>query len=103
VSGLSGGQAQAVAIARAIAFSTKVLFLDEPTAALGVTQSARVIDLVREIASQGCAVCLVSHSMPEVLEVSDEIVVLRHGRLVRKVATKDATLELVVSLMVGGG
>jgi simple sugar transport system ATP-binding protein len=102
VGSLSGGQRQCVAVARAVAFATKVVFMDEPTAALGVVQRGQVLDLIRRIRDQGVAVVLISHNMPEVLSVSDRVEVLRLGRRVARLATATATVEDLVSAMTGG-
>jgi simple sugar transport system ATP-binding protein len=101
LSSLSGGQRQIVAVARAVAWATKVLFMDEPTAALGVVQRKLVLDVVRAIRDQGVAVVLISHNMPEVLSVSDRIEVLRLGRRVARLQTKDTFLEELVGAMTG--
>ena len=74
---MSGGQRQAVAVARAVAFSSKLVILDEPTAALGLRESARVLDLVRRLKDDGVAVILISHSMDHVMAVADRALVLR--------------------------
>ncbi len=79
---MSGGQRQAVAVARAVAFSSKLVILDEPTAALGLRESARVLDLVRRLKDDGVAVVLISHSMDQVMAVADRALVLRRGRAV---------------------
>ena len=79
---MSGGQRQAVAVARAVAFSSKLVILDEPTAALGLRESARVLDLVRRLKDGGVAVILISHSMDQVMAVADRALVLRRGRSV---------------------
>ena len=79
---LSGGQRQGVAVARAAAWASKVIIMDEPTAALGVVQTANVLDVIRQVRDRGLAVVLISHNMPEVLEVADRIEVLRLGRRV---------------------
>lgn len=102
VSTLSGGQRQSVAVARAAAFASKLVFMDEPTAALGVQQTARVHDLIRRIRDHGMTVVLISHNMPEVLDVSDRIEVLRLGRRVATFATRDATLDDLVAAMTSG-
>ena len=81
---LSGGQRQSVAVARAVAFASNVIFMDEPTAALGVVQRGRVLDTVRRVRDRGVAVVLISHNMPEVLAVADRIEVLRLGRRVAR-------------------
>jgi ABC-type sugar transport system ATPase subunit len=79
---LSGGQRQSVAIARATAFNAKVIIMDEPTAALSVTAIAKVIDLVRELKAQGCSIIIISHRLEDIYQVSDRMIVLRHGRKV---------------------
>ncbi len=82
VQSLSGGQRQAVAIARATAFNAKVIIMDEPTAALSVAAIGKVLDLVRELKAQGCSIIIISHRLEDIYEVSDRMVVLRHGRKV---------------------
>jgi simple sugar transport system ATP-binding protein len=100
VGALSGGQKQSVAICRAVMWANKVIFMDEPTAALGVRQTGKVLELVRRVADEGVAVVLISHNMPEVLQVADRIEVLRLGK---RVATfgRDATVEQLVGAMTG--
>lgn len=98
---LSGGQRQTVAVARAVMWASKVVFMDEPTAALGVVQRERVLDVVRRVRDQGIAVVLISHNMPEVLSVADRIEVLRLGRRVARFTAADATLEQLVGAMTG--
>jgi len=98
---LSGGQRQSVAVARAAAWATDVLFMDEPTAALGVKQSKAVLDLARMVARQGLGVVVITHALPHVMEVSDRIVVLRHGHMVANLLRTEATPERIVSLIVG--
>ena len=83
---MSGGQRQAVAVARAVAFSSKLVILDEPTAASGLRESARVLDLMRRLKDDGVAVILISHSMDHVMAVADRAVVLRRGRKVGETA-----------------
>jgi D-xylose transport system ATP-binding protein len=92
VATLSGGQRQSVAVARAVLWNNRVVFLDEPTAALGVAQTRQVLDLVKRLAEQGLAVVLVSHNLSDVFEVADRITVLRLGRNVG-VYERDATTE----------
>jgi simple sugar transport system ATP-binding protein len=82
VESLSGGQRQAVAIARATAFNTKVTIMDEPTAALSVAAIGKVLDLVRELKAQGCSIIIISHRLEDIYQVSDRMMVLRHGRKV---------------------
>jgi simple sugar transport system ATP-binding protein len=98
---LSGGQRQGVAVARAASWASKVVIMDEPTAALGVVQSARVLEVVRQVRDRGLAVILVSHSMPDVLAVADRIEVLRLGRRVATFKKSEATLESLVGAMTG--
>ncbi|GAB4583803.1 ATP-binding cassette domain-containing protein [Nocardia sp. IFM 10818] len=100
IGALSGGQRQTVAVARAVMWASKVVFMDEPTAALGVVQRERVLDVVRRVRDQGIAVVLISHNMPEVLAVADRIEVLRLGRRVARFGA-DATLEQLVGAMTG--
>ncbi len=102
VASLSGGQRQTVAIAKSVLWKSKVVILDEPTAALGVAQTAQVLDLVRRLADQGVAVILISHNMNDVLKVADEIAVLFLGRLVAQVKRSDVTHTQVVELITAG-
>ncbi|HLI59013.1 MAG TPA: ATP-binding cassette domain-containing protein [Solirubrobacteraceae bacterium] len=103
VAALSGGQRQSVAICRSVMWADKVLFLDEPTAALGVRQTANVLHLVRRVAERGAAVVLISHNMTEVLDVADRIEVLRLGQRVAQYGPKSAgtTVEDLVGAMTG--
>ena len=100
VATLSGGQRQSVAICRSVMWAKGLVFMDEPTAALGVRQTRRVLDLIRRVAEQGVAVVLISHNMPEVLEVSDSIQVLRLGRRVAEFS-REATVDDLVGAMTG--
>jgi simple sugar transport system ATP-binding protein len=100
VAALSGGQRQSVAICRSVMWAKGLVFMDEPTAALGVRQTRRVLDLIRRVADQGVAVVLISHNMPEVLEVSDSIQVLRLGRRVAEFG-QDASVDSLVGAMTG--
>ncbi|MBK1788720.1 ATP-binding cassette domain-containing protein [Prauserella cavernicola] len=102
VSALSGGQRQTVAIAKSVLWDSKVVLLDEPTAALGVAQTRQVLDLVRRLAEQGLGVVLISHNMADVFEVADRIAVLYLGRMVAEVHTKDVTHGQVVELITAG-
>ncbi|TNC26975.1 ATP-binding cassette domain-containing protein [Amycolatopsis alkalitolerans] len=102
VASLSGGQRQTVAIAKAVLWNSKVVLLDEPTAALGVAQTRQVLDLVRRLAEQGLGVVLISHNMNDVFEVADRIAVLYLGRLAADVAAKDVTNNQVVELITAG-
>lgn len=101
VAALSGGQRQSVPICRSIKWANHVLFLDEPTAALGVRQTRNVLDLVRRVAARGVAVILISHNMPDVLQVADRIEVLRLGHRVAQFDGKDVTGEQLVGAMTG--
>ncbi|MBB2891153.1 ATP-binding cassette domain-containing protein [Flexivirga oryzae] len=102
VSSLSGGQRQTVAIAKAALWKSKVVILDEPTAALGVAQTAQVLDLVRRLADQGTAVILISHNMLDVLQVADKISVLYLGQLAATVDRADVNQTQVVELITTG-
>jgi simple sugar transport system ATP-binding protein len=98
---LSGGQRQSVAVARAVAYASQIIFMDEPTAALGVVQRERVLENIRRVRDRGICVVLISHNMPEVLAVSDRVEVLRMGRRVARFTTSQATIEQLVSAMTG--
>ena len=102
VAALSGGQRQTVAIAKAVLWNSKVVLLDEPTAALGVAQTRQVLDLVRRLAEQGLGVVLISHNMGDVMEVSDRVATLYLGRLVADLPTKELTHSQVVELITAG-
>ncbi|WP_329083968.1 MULTISPECIES: ATP-binding cassette domain-containing protein [unclassified Streptosporangium] len=102
VASLSGGQRQTVAIAKAVLWNSKVVILDEPTAALGVAQTAQVLELVRRLADQGLAVVLISHNMNDVFAVSDRIATLYLGRMAAQVKTSDVTHAQVVELITSG-
>ncbi|WP_332644342.1 ATP-binding cassette domain-containing protein [Aeromicrobium sp.] len=101
VENLSGGQRQAVAVARAAAFGSKVVILDEPTAALGVRESAQVLQLVRDLRDQGMPVILISHDMPQVFEVADRIQVQRLGRRAAVITPETHTPQEAVAIMTG--
>jgi len=101
VASLSGGQRQSVAVARAVAYASKVIFMDEPTAALGVVQRGRVLDTIRRVRDRGVSVVLISHNMPEVLAVSDRVEVLRLGRRVATYTTAETSVEELVGAMTG--
>ncbi len=102
VSSLSGGQRQTVAIAKSVLWNSKVVLLDEPTAALGVAQTRQVIDLVRRLADQGVGVVLISHNMVDVLEVADRICALYLGRVAAEVKASEVTHSQVVELITAG-
>jgi ABC-type sugar transport system ATPase subunit len=101
VGGMSGGQRQAIAVARAVAFGTRIVVMDEPTAALGVRETGAVLDLIRELNGHGLAVVMISHSMPDVFKVAHRITVLRLGQTVTTVATSETSLADIVGLMTG--
>jgi fructose transport system ATP-binding protein len=98
---LSGGQRQAVAVARAAAFGSKVVILDEPTAALGVKESGQVLQLIKDLRGRGLPVILISHNMPHVFEVADRIHVQRLGRRVAVVTPDSHTMADAVAIMTG--
>jgi fructose transport system ATP-binding protein len=98
---LSGGQRQAVAVARAAMFGSRLVIMDEPTAALGVKESGMVLDLIRRIRDRGLPVVLISHNMPHVFEIADRIHVHRLGRRVTVVDPRERSMSDVVSLMTG--
>ena len=100
---MSGGQRQAVAVSRAAAFASKVVILDEPTAALGVRESRRVLDMILRLRSENMAVVVISHAMDHVMEVADRAVVFRRGRKVGELIPSAETYTEIVSLIVGGG
>ncbi len=102
VSSLSGGQRQTVAIARAVLWNSKLVILDEPTAALGVAQTEQVLKLVRRLADKGLAVVLISHNLNDVFEVADRICVLYLGRMAAQVAVSDVGRNEVVELITSG-
>lgn len=101
VGSLSGGQRQSVAVARAVTWATRVVFLDEPTAALGVVQTERVLDSIRRVRDRGITVVLISHNMPQVIEIADRIEVLRMGRRVARFTAGDVDVERLVAAMTG--
>ncbi len=98
---LSGGQRQGVAVARAAAFGSKVIILDEPTAALGVKESRRVLNLIQDVRARGTPVVLISHNMPHVFEVADRVHIHRLGRRLCVVDPKVASMSDAVALMTG--
>ena len=101
VGSMSGGQRQSIAVARSAAWAQKVLFFDEPTAALGVVQKKNVLDLVRRVRDKGIGVVFISHSMPEVLEISDRVQVMRRGRTIADYKSSETNLEELVGAMTG--
>src|SRR5688500_5087578 len=102
VASLSGGQRQTVAIARAVLWNSKIVILDEPTAALGVAQTEQVLNLVRRLADQGLGVILISHNMNDVMQVADTIAALYLGQMVAHVRKQDVNHSQVVELITGG-
>jgi simple sugar transport system ATP-binding protein len=98
---MSGGQRQGIAISRAVTWASKVVFMDEPTAALGVVQTRNVLDQIRRVREQGLSIVLISHNMPEVFEVSDRIEVLRLGQRVASLRPREVSMEDVVAAMTG--
>ena len=102
VATLSGGQRQSVAVARAVLWNNRVVFLDEPTAALGVAQTRQVLDLVKRLGEQGLAVVIVSHNLNDVFEVANRITVLRLGRNVGVYEKDKTTQQAIVEAMIAG-
>jgi fructose transport system ATP-binding protein len=98
---LSGGQRQGVAVARAAAFGSRVVIMDEPTAALGVKESRRVLELILEVRRRGLPIVLISHNMPHVFEVADRIHIMRLGRRIAVIHPKDFTMSDAVAIMTG--
>jgi simple sugar transport system ATP-binding protein len=101
IGAMSGGQKQAVAVARAAAWAKRVILLDEPTAALGVVQTKGVLDLIRRVRDRGLGVVFISHQMPAVLQVADEVQVMRLGRRVATFKAQGTTMEELVGAMTG--
>jgi D-xylose transport system ATP-binding protein len=99
---LSGGQRQAIAVARAAAFASSIVILDEPTAALGLRESRRVLDLILRLRDDGRAIIVVSHAMDHVMEIADRAAVLRRGRKVGEEIPSPDNQQKIVSLIVGG-
>src|SRR5688572_7910952 len=102
VAGLSGGQRQSVAVAKAVMWNSRLVILDEPTAALGVAQTRQVLDLVKRLGDQGLAVILVSHNLHDIFEVADSITVLRLGQNVAEFRRRDTTQTEVVEAITAG-
>jgi D-xylose transport system ATP-binding protein len=102
VAGLSGGQRQSVAVAKAVMWNSKLVVLDEPTAALGVAQTRQVLDLVKRLAEQGLGVILVSHNLHDIFEVADDITVLRLGQNVAEFKRTETTQQEVVEAITAG-
>ena len=102
VAGLSGGQRQAIAVAKAVMWNSKLVILDEPTAALGVAQTRQVLDLVRRLADRGLAVIIISHNLHDIFEVADRITVLRLGQKVAEFIPTETTQQEVVQAITAG-
>jgi D-xylose transport system ATP-binding protein len=102
VAGLSGGQRQSVAVAKAVMWNSKLVVLDEPTAALGVAQTRQVLDLVKRLAEQGLGVILISHNLHDIFEVADDITVLRLGQNVAEFQRAETTQQEVVEAITAG-
>lgn len=102
VAGLSGGQRQSVAVGKAVMWNSRVVILDEPTAALGVAQTRQVLDLVRRLGQQGLAVMVVTHNLHDVFEIADRVVVLRLGRKVAELQAAETTQQEVVEAITAG-
>ncbi len=98
---MSGGQRQAIAVARATVFARKIVILDEPTAALGLRESRKVLDLIKQLRAEGNAVILITHNMEHVVELADRAVVLRQGRKVGELKPDRTNQQQLVSLIVG--
>ncbi len=103
VASLSGGQRQSVAISRAVLWNSKIVLLDEPTAALGVAQTAQVLALIKRLRERGLGVVVITHNLHEVFEVADRIIVLRLGRRVATFERTASTPEEVVAAITGAG
>jgi simple sugar transport system ATP-binding protein len=101
VATLSGGQRQGVAVARAVTWAGRLVFMDEPTAALGVVQTQKVLELIRRVRDTGLSVVLISHNMPEVMQVADRVEVLRLGERVAQLQTAETSMEELVGSMTG--
>jgi len=102
VSALSGGQRQSVAIARAVYFNAKILIMDEPTAALGVHETAMVADLIKELKKQGLGIFLISHDTREMLELCDRVSVMKNGQMVGTERVEDVTEDDILSMIIMG-
>ncbi len=101
VANMSGGQRQGIAICRAVTWAKKIVFMDEPTAALGVVQTRNVLEQIRRVREHGLSVVLISHNMPEIFEVADRIEVLRLGTRVARLRPQDVSMEDIVAAMTG--
>jgi D-xylose transport system ATP-binding protein len=102
VAALSGGQRQSVAIARAVHFDARILIMDEPTAALGVQETKMVADLIQQLKKEGLGIFLISHDLHDVFDLSDRVSVMKNGKLVGTVRTKDVTKDDVLGMIILG-
>jgi D-xylose transport system ATP-binding protein len=102
VASLSGGQRQAVAIARAVHFDARILIMDEPTAALGVAETRMVAELIRQLKKEGLAILLISHDIHDVFDLADRLSVMKNGKLVGTVRTADVTQDDVLGMIIAG-
>ncbi|HUN09197.1 MAG TPA: ATP-binding cassette domain-containing protein [Aggregatilineales bacterium] len=102
VASLSGGQRQSIAVAKAVMWNSKVVILDEPTAALGVAQTRQVLDLVQRLSEKGLAVVMISHNLHDIFEVADRIAVLRLGQMVNVFERKNSSQQDIVHAMTAG-
>jgi D-xylose transport system ATP-binding protein len=102
VAGLSGGQRQSVAVAKAVMWNSRVVILDEPTAALGVAQTKQVLDLVARLGEQGLAVVLISHNLHDIFQVADTITVLRQGQNENEFKRRETNQQEVVEAITAG-
>jgi len=102
VSALSGGQRQSVAIARAVYFNAKILIMDEPTAALGVHETAMVADLIKELKAQGLGIFLISHDTREMMDLCDRVAVMKNGQMVGSERVEDVTEDDILSMIILG-
>jgi ABC-type sugar transport system ATPase subunit len=101
VKGMSGGQRQCLAIARALLWGRRIVILDEPTAALGVRETGQVLDVIRELRKQDVSVIIVSHNMQQLMSVADRITVMRLGRSIATRTVKDTQVSEIVGLITG--
>ena len=102
VTALSGGQRQSVAIARAVYFNARILIMDEPTAALGVQETAMVADLIKQLKSEGIGIFLISHDIHDVFDLSDRVAVMKNGKLVGTAKVTDVTKDDVLGMIILG-
>lgn len=101
VMGMSGGQRQSIAVARGVAFGSRIVIMDEPTAALGVRETGAVLELIKQLKAEGLGVLMISHSLPDVFEVADRITILRLGKTVTTLTPAETNLKEIVGMMTG--